>query len=327
LDQEGEILANPVKTELAHHKIDLAKSSLEETYKAFLANKSKSTAIAYHHAVGEFLVYVGQHHGLKSVGNLSRNHIILFKNCLEENGHSGKTILKKLAAISSFTKFLAFEGHVQKDISYGITRPKSDNRRETADFSDSEVRLMLSSLNSNYKSYPLHYAILAVGFYTGLRSSEIRNLKIGDYGKIGGICVLRTIIKGDKQHTIPLNPIAIDSIEKLIEKKRELGHPLEPESYLFTSLKFTIANPLSASGLRQVFDRALTLSGINTKDSLERYSPHSMRASIAGHLLNTQDTPLEDVQRLLGHSSPTTTQRYNKRKKDLTKSPVYRINY
>ena len=52
-----------------------------------------------------------------------------------------------------------------------------------------------------------------------------------------------------------------------------------------------------------------------------------MRATLATHLLNTVEAPLEDVQHLLGHSSPATTQHYNKRKKGHNKSPVYRIDY
>jgi site-specific recombinase XerD len=84
--------------------------------------------------------------------------------------------------------------------------------------------------------------------------------------------------------------------------------------------------PISAKGLSKVLQKAMARAGI-VPSSIRRYSPHSMRATLAGHLLNTVEAPLEQVQRTLGHASPTTTQAYNKRQADHDKNPVYRIEY
>ena len=83
-----------------------------------------------------------------------------------------------MSAVSSLCKHLAHEGFIEKDLSYGLKRPRSDNRRETADFSDDEVKLLFSALDEKKRSFTSHRALLAVGFYTGLRSAEIRHLKL-----------------------------------------------------------------------------------------------------------------------------------------------------
>jgi integrase/recombinase XerD len=56
-------------------------------------------------------------------------------------------------------------------------------------------------------------------------------------------------------------------------------------------------------------------------------SPHSMRSSLATHLLNDQDVPLERVQKLLGHSDTKTTQIYDRAKTNHDKSAVYKIDF
>lgn len=297
------------------------------SYYAFLVNKADTTSLTYRQTTEEFLGFVAQNFPVRRLEDISRNHIIFYRKNLEKKGLAHKTILKKLSAISSFCKFLGYEGLIDKDITYGIERPRTENKRETAGLSDEEVRLVFETMNTKSHSYLLHRAILAVGFYTGLRSTEIRSIQMGSYGKVEGHMVLKAVIKGSKNHMIPLNPFVVRAIDELIERKKELRHDVGDKSYLFSSLKFDLNKPLKPNSLKYIFDSALKRAGIETNKKLIRHSPHSMRASLASHLLNSKDTPLEDVQRLLGHSSPTTTQRYNKRSKSMDKSPVYRIDY
>ena len=300
---------------------------IPETYQAFLLNRSAHTAKVYHQAVSEFMSFIRENFSLSGLSDINRNHLIFYASELEKKGLAHKTILKKLAGISSFCRFMSHEGLIEKDISYGIRRPGSGNKRETADLSDEQVKKIFSSLDPKRHSHYLHRAVLAVGFYTGLRSSEIRNLRVSSYGKIDGHTVLKTRIKGSKEHIVPLNPFVIGAIDDLIERKKSLGHSLSPESFLFSSLKFKSDKALCPNSLKHIFDSALKNAGIKACSGVIRYSPHSMRATLAGHLLNDQETPLEDVQKLLGHADPSTTQKYNKRVKNMDKSPVYRIRY
>lgn len=55
------------------------------------------------------------------------------------------------------------------------------------------------------------------------------------------------------------------------------------------------------------------------------FSPHSFRGTVVTNLL-TQNVPLEEVQYLAGHASPTTTRIYDRRRRRVTRNIVERIS-
>lgn len=298
---------------------------MESVMAAFLLNfPSKGTATEYARSAKEFLAFVAPQ--VRSIEEIRRDHIIFYKKHLTNRGLSNKTILKKLSAISSLCKFLAHEGMVDRDLTYGIRRPKTYNKKETAALTEEEVTKIFASLNPKAYGYYAHRAILATGFYTGLRSSEIRNLKIGDICEAEGHKIIKTIIKGDKPHEVPINPTLFEYLKDHVTRLSELGFECEKEDYLFPRLKPRENKPISGKSLRQILNGALKRAGIQKSDA-RRYSPHTMRATVATHLLNKVEAPLEEVQRLLGHSNPSTTQKYNKRTRSHERSPIYEIDF
>ena len=293
---------------------------------SFFANiSSPLTAREYKYAVKDFLSFLGG--DISHPKELKRYHIVFYRNYLKDSGLFPNTIQKKMSAVSSFCKFLAEDGLVDKDITYGVRRPRTENKLETSDLTDEEVKKIFNALDPKKYNYFFYRAILAVGFYTGLRSQEIRHLRIKNIGDVDGIKILHLKIKGDKTHEIPLHPFVLKAIYEHLEKLSVYGiDTTNPEQVLFPSMKHRTNKPMTAVGLYYIFKGCLKKAGIS-KNDFRRYSPHSMRATFASHLLNTKEEPLEDVQKALGHASPTTTQKYNKRKKGHHESLVYRIDY
>ncbi|HYX38327.1 MAG TPA: tyrosine-type recombinase/integrase [Oligoflexus sp.] len=289
----------------------------------FLNLGSTLTAREYQRTAREFFTLLQVE--VNGPAELRRHHIIAYRRWLEGRGLANKTIQKKLSAIASLCKFLAEAGLVERDITFGVQRPRTENRRETADFSDENVRKILVALNPKSYSPALHRAVLAVGFFTGLRSAEIRGLRLKNLGMVNGIRVLNLQIKGGRRHEIPLHPFVISAIDQHIETMRRRGFKLDdPEHVLLPSRGNN--QPLMAEALSYILKSAMERAGIR-QDDFRRHSPHSMRASFAGHLLNTVEARLEDVQAAMGHANPATTQRYNKRKKGHERSPVFRIEF
>jgi integrase/recombinase XerD len=168
---------------------------------------------------------------VKDPQELRRHHIIAYRHWLEGRGLANKTIQKKLSAIASLCKFLAEAGLVERDITFGVQRPRTENRRETADFADADVRKILAALNPKSHSYELHRAVLATGFFTGLRSAEIRGLRLKNLGTVNGIREFNLQIKGGRRHEIPLHPFVISAIDLHIETMRQRGFAVDdPES-------------------------------------------------------------------------------------------------
>lgn len=75
-----------------------------------------------------------------------------------------------------------------------------------------------------------------------------------------------------------------------------------------------------AHSMRQMMKRRLDDAGLP-----ELFSPHSFRVTVVTDLLN-QNVPLEDVQYLAGHASPTTTRVYDRRRRKVTRNIVERIS-
>ena len=75
-----------------------------------------------------------------------------------------------------------------------------------------------------------------------------------------------------------------------------------------------------AHSMRQMLKRRLKDAGLP-----ELFSPHSFRVTVVTDLLN-QNVPLEDVQYLAGHASPTTTRIYDRRRRRVTRNIVERIS-
>lgn len=299
---------------------------LEKSILAFLhSHGSELTGREYARAGHEFLAFAFE--DIRQISDLGRDHLILYQKWLKARGQAQKTILKKMSAVSSLCKHLAHEGFIEKDLSYGLKRPRSDNKRETADFSDDEVRRLFSALDESSRAFTSHRALLAIGFYTGLRSAEIRHLKIKNLAEVKGHRVLSLRIKGDKPHEIPLNPFAYRCLSEHIERLGGLGFCVrDPEQWLFPSLSPIRNEAISSTTLENLLKNLIKKSGINVS-GVRRYSPHSMRATLAGHLLNVVEAPLDQVQRTLGHASPATTMKYNKRETDHDRNPLYRIEY
>ena len=227
----------------------------------FLNAASPLTGREYRYVAREFFLFLGNE--ITSPSDLGRHHIIFYREWLESKSLANKTIQKKLSAVSSLCKYQAEAGLVQRDITYGVSRPRTENRRETADISDVEVRRIFAALNPAKYTFASHQAILAVGFLTGLRSGEIRTLRMGDIGTFNGIKVFRLTIKGDKRHEIPLHPFVIKALDEHLEVLRGRSFAIDSEEHvLFPSLRTGTNKPMSRKRLiifciRHLMRRAL----------------------------------------------------------------------
>lgn len=159
----------------------------------FMSARSPLMALEYRLASDEFFRFLGGE--IRGPEDLRRHHIVFYRKWLEENGLANKTIQKKLAALSSLCKYLAEAGLIDKDIAYGVARPQSQNRRETADIADEDVKRIFSGLDPKSYVYASHKAILALGFFTGLCSAEIRGLQMKSLGRVQGMSVLNLKVK------------------------------------------------------------------------------------------------------------------------------------
>jgi len=165
-------------------------------------------------------------------------------------------------------------------------------------------------------------SLFLIGLYTGSRISELISLNVGDvwqHEKIVKTLELRkAITKGKKTRQVPLNLEARETIEGLIEWKRQYGENLEPDTPLFVSRK-------KEGRLTRIQAHRILQAAYHENQLTGNVTTHSMRKTFATTL--AKNNPLQVVKELLGHSSLAITDRYlSVTEEDLTLA-VARLTY
>lgn len=157
-----------------------------------------------------------------------------------------------------------------------------------------------------------HRALLILKYSSGLRLSEVKNLKIGDVDS-KRMMVRVVQAKGFKDRYSILSPVALEIL-------REYYKMYRPVTWLFETKK---SQAMSERTIQAVFKNALGKSGIKKKVGI-----HSLRHSFATHMME-HGVSLPIIQQLLGHKSLRTTSVYlhvQKYTLDAVKSPLDSIS-
>ena len=156
---------------------------------------------------------------------------------------------------------------------------------------ETELTKLFNALNNKK-----HKAMLFTAYSSGLRVSEIVNLKISDIdSKRMQILVQRA--KGKKDRYVNLSPMVLDILRKYIKEYKP-----RPKLYLFESEQTLTAYPTRT--VQQIFSNAKQKAGIRKEVGI-----HSLRHSFATHLLD-KGTDIRFIKDLLGHFNLKTTERY-----------------
>ncbi len=136
-----------------------------------------------------------------------------------------------------------------------------------------------------------HKLVLMFLYYTGIRLSEIVNLKWDDIDFQRGTIHLKTA-KGEKERVIFFH----DKLKDFISYFN-----LIKEGFVFIS---NLGKKYNKRTIQKIVSTAAKKAGIGKK-----VTPHTLRHSFATHLLEA-GADIRHIQKLLGHSSLQTTQIY-----------------
>jgi integrase/recombinase XerD len=301
-------------------------------YEFFENFDSEHTKAAYKLDLIQFFQYVHTEFGpINHPQQLQKMHVVAFRNALQAPRSVGgrpycpKTVIRKLAAITSYCAFLIEKGLMTSNPTAHVKRPTDQVITPTNDLSDDQVKALLGSVDLNKKSGPLHMAVLVLLFSTGIRKGELINLKFDDYQEHQGLKIIQFMGKRGKISRVPLHPAAIFHLENYIQYMRAIGRELKGTDHLFqgspTRISFRPNRKLQGTSVDYIIKYHCKKIGIETK-----ISPHSARATVIGSLLEG-GCDLYKVSQLVNHSNVKTTQGYDKRKKSLSDSPVFKLKY
>ena len=250
-------------------------------------------------------------------------HFQLYRDHLLERGLASATVNRRLVCIRSFIKWAVAAKLMDHNPLDTIKLPKVQTESPTVAFDDEEVMQMINAPDTKTHKGRTHRLIMVMLFNLGLRRSELINIKMFQLFQYRGPMVLRNHVKGDKVRLVPLNQLVQNEILTYVEHLKNRGVELGGEDYLLqTDISSKNDRPMDGSTIYRVIERYALGLGIN-----KSVSPHSCRATVISHLLDTQLTPIRDVATFAGHANITTTERYDKRRKNLDKSAAYQVDY
>lgn len=213
--------------------------------------------------------------------------------------HKQSSQARAISTLRRYFRWSVSRGERADDPSRTLVMPIRPGRLPKT-LSESHVEALLEAPDTNTARGLRDLAMLEVLYATGLRVSELVNLRLTDLNRDMG--VVRVMGKGDKERLVPLGESALDAIQRYMEWARLELTDGQPADVLFIGQK---TNPLTRQGFWQIIKRYGVKAGIPR----ERLSPHVLRHAFATHLIN-HGADLRVVQLLLGHASITTTQIY-----------------
>ena len=259
---------------------------------------SPNTVSAYRHDLVRFSAELAG----RKVESVTTADIRGFLIFLKEKGLSAASVARSLSSIKSFFKYLCEDKQFQNNPAEILETPK--RWRKLPDVLSSEdVDNLLKSPNLDSALGLRDKAMLEVLYASGLRVSELINLKIAQFDMEVGY--LRTFGKGSKERIVPIGAVAKRAVESYILNSRPALASNRKDGRKAEELFVT----RRGRGMtRQGFWKILKgyVSQANVRASV---SPHTLRHAFATHLLE-RGADLRSVQQMLGHSDISTTQIY-----------------
>ena len=204
-----------------------------------------------------------------------------------------------LSTLRRFYRWQLARGRIVADPTLKLANPARPARLPKV-MSEKQVDRLLAAPDLDTALGLRDRAMLETLYATGLRVSELVNLKLHEIGFNEG--VLRAFGKGSKERLVPLGELAIDWLGRYLNEARPEILKGRQSDALFVTAR---GGAMTRQAFWQLIKRYAALAGI----APEKLSPHVLRHAFATHLLN-HGTDLRVVQLLLGHADISTTQIY-----------------
>jgi integrase/recombinase XerD len=266
-------------------------------YLSFERGLSDRTLSAYTRDVEKLLEFLGAR-GLEDPENISHQDLRDFVFQLKDGGLAPSSIRRTLSSIRGYFAFLLEEGVLAVDPSDRLESPKAGRKLPDV-LSIEEVQRILEAPDEAHPMFWRDKSILEVLYATGMRVSEVVDLKTSHLDLEEGLCTV--FGKGSKERLVPLGVPARRSLDRYLRGTRTQLDSGAGEGRVFLNQR---GRPLTRATLWSLVKKYAGQAGVE-----KNVSPHTFRHSFATHLLEG-GADLAAVQELLGHADISTTQIY-----------------
>lgn len=256
-------------------------------------NYSDLTINGYDYEITKFLDYLNNNHlDYKKINiDMIRNYL----KYLDSLKYKKNSISKNLSSLRSYYKFLTEEKVVLNNPFKNISNPKKD--KKLPDFLNyEEINKLFDSADTKTPLGLRNRCILELLYDTGIRVSELVNLKINDieFDKK----TINILGKGKKERIVYYGDYLQEVLEKYINDSRKYLLNNKLSEYLILNNN---GSKITTRGVEYIIDKMVNEAAIKHK-----ISPHVLRHTFATHMLNG-GADIKSIQQLLGHESLSTT--------------------
>ena len=281
-------------------KISDLKGQIEDylRYSQIERGLSENTITAYRQDLYEFLDFIKKE-GMTSWPTKAVD-IDAFLARQRDLDKATSSISRMISSLRKFYQWLARQDIQKINPMLEIDPPKKEHRLPVA-LTEEEVTTLLKQPDVDKKLGLRDRALLETMYATGIRVSELINLKLKNLHE--DLKLVKVLGKGSKERLIPISEVALSWIKRYEKKVRDplLLQKNKSSEFIFLNNR---GEALTRQAVWQIIKRYCKMAGIE-KD----VTPHTLRHTFATHLLEN-GADLRVVQEILGHSDISTTQIY-----------------
>ena len=262
-------------------------------------NSSNNTISSYQQDLFGFKKYMTEL-GVTNINKINKTNIMSYIYHLQKSNKSSSTISRNLASLRSFFNFLFLEGLIETNPTMCLETPRVE-KRSPEFISINEISLLFEQPNMSEPKGIRDKAMLEILYATGIRVTELINIKISD---INLNLEYLKCSNTNKQRIIPLGSKAIEALYTYLNQARNALLANGNDSFLFVNCN---GQPMTRQGFWKILKSYAKKAKIK-----EEITPHTIRHSFAVHMIDN-GCDLHSVQEMLGHSDISTTQMYTKK--------------
>lgn len=261
-------------------------------YLKVIKKYSEHTIINYKKDIEDFYYYMDG-----SILDISHDDVSAYLSYLYDNKLNRNSISRHLSSIRSFYNYLVHEEIISENKFNEINNPKRSNSLPKY-IKDNDLERMFLVFNLEDKLEQRNSLILEMLYATGVRVSELVNIKISDINFYDN--TIKILGKGNKERIVIYGSFCADSLDRYLKDGRQ--KLLKGDTnYLFLNKD---GKKISERSIRKILDNIIKKASLDI-----HVSPHMLRHTFATDLLNN-GADLVSVKELLGHESLNTTSIY-----------------
>lgn len=250
-----------------------------------IEGKAKSTVEAYRYGIKAMARKIGKH--LKDI-NTNDLRVWIANSML--SGKKAQTVSNERNCANAFYTWMKSEGYISENPCEPINTIKTPHV-ERKSFSEEDIDALRSACEK-----PIERALIEFLLSSGVRNKECCNMRVSDvdfskktvYVKGG---------KGNKDRTTYISPVCKKHLLKYLKSRKG------ESDFLFLNQRPTGDRAYTTGGIAKI------ITEVAKRANVEKAHPHRFRRTLATTLAK-RGMPIQEIQKILGHTDISTTQRY-----------------